>query len=97
MMPVTHGIKLTALHVVLYTLILIAITLLPFATRMFSWLYLTGALVLGAGFLYWAVQLYREKPKAGMETFKFSIVYLMALFVIMLLDHYLLPLPQGAL
>lgn len=95
MMPVTHGIKLTALHVVLYTLILIAITLLPFATHMFSWLYLVGALGLGTGFLYWSVQLYREKPRAGMETFKFSIVYLMALFVVMLLDHYLLPQAQS--
>lgn len=94
MMPVTHGNKLTALHAVLYTLMLIAITLLPFATRMFNWLYLVGALGLGAGFLYWSVQLYREKPGAGMETFKYSIIYLMALFVIMLLDHYLLPQPQ---
>ena len=94
MMPVTHGNKLTALHAVLYTLMLIAITLLPFATRMFNWLYLAGALVLGTGFLYWSVQLYREKPNAGMETFKYSIIYLMALFVIMLLDHYLLPQPQ---
>jgi protoheme IX farnesyltransferase len=94
MMPVTHGNKLTALHAVLYTFMLIAITLLPFATRMFNWLYLAGALVLGAGFLYWSVQLYREKPGAGMETFKYSIIYLMALFVIMLLDHYLLPQAQ---
>lgn len=94
MMPVTHGIKLTALHTILYTVMLIAITLLPFATRMFSWLYLVGALVLGAGFLYWTVQLYREKPKAGMDTFWFSIVYLMALFIVMLLDHYLLPIPK---
>ena len=94
MMPVTHGNKLTALHAVLYTFMLIAITLLPFATRMFNWLYLAGALVLGAGFLYWSVQLYREKPGAGMETFKYSIIYLMALFVIMLLDHYLLPRAQ---
>lgn len=92
MMPVTHGIKLTALHAVLYTLMLIAITILPFATRMFSWIYLAGAMVLGFGFLYWTVQLYRDKPKAGMDTFKFSIIYLMALFVVMLLDHYLLPM-----
>lgn len=91
MMPVTHGIPLTALHVVLYTVILVAVTLMPFATRMFGWLYLLGALALGAGFLYWSVQLYRGKPGAGMETFKFSIIYLMALFVIMLLDHYLVP------
>ena len=89
MMPVTHGIKLTALHVILYTVMLIAITLLPFATGMFGWLYLFSAIVLGAGFLYWSIQLYCDKPKAGMETFKYSIIYLMALFVVMLLDHYL--------
>ncbi len=88
MMPVTHGIKLTALHVILYTLMLIAVTLLPFATGMFGWLYLVSAVVLGAGFLFWSIQLYHEKPKAGMETFKYSIIYLMALFVVMLLDHY---------
>ncbi len=93
MMPVTHGIKLTALHVVLYTLMLIAITLLPFVTGMFSWLYLIGALVLGFGFLYRSVQLYRGKKNAGMDAFKYSIIYLMALFVIMLSDHYLLPMP----
>lgn len=93
MMPVTHGIKLTALHVVLYTLLLIAVTLLPFATGMFRWIYLVGATVLGIGFLYWAIQLYRDKPRAGMETFKYSILYLMALFVIMLADHYVLPVP----
>ncbi|MCC7517285.1 MAG: protoheme IX farnesyltransferase [Pseudomonadales bacterium] len=88
MMPVTHGSKLTALHVILYTVMLIAITLLPFATKMFGLLYLVSAVVLGAGFLYWSVALYRERPGAGIETFKYSIIYLMALFVVMLLDHY---------
>lgn len=92
MMPVTHGIPLTALHTVLYTLMLIAITVLPFATRMFNWFYLAGALLLGAGFLFWTIQLYRQKPGASMETFKFSIVYLMALFVVMLVDHYVFPI-----
>ena len=91
MMPVTHGIPLTALHTILYTVMLIAITVLPFATRMFNWLYLVGALLLGAGFLFWTIQLYRQKPGASMETFKFSIVYLMALFMVMLVDHYLFP------
>jgi protoheme IX farnesyltransferase len=58
---------------------------------MFGWLYLTSALVLGAGFLYWAlVMLYGDVDDSGMKTFKYSITYLMALFVIMLLDHYLI-------
>lgn len=94
MMPVTHGIPLTALHTVLYTLILIAITVLPFATRMFNWFYLAGAVLLGAGFLFWTIQLYRQKPGASMETFKFSIIYLMALFVVMLVDHYAFPIEK---
>ncbi len=92
MLPVTHGSQYTRLHILLYTLILFAVTLLPFATRMFGWLYLLGAVVLGIGFLYWAVVLIRNtNPKAPMETFRYSIIYLMALFVIMLADHYLLP------
>ncbi|TQV70717.1 protoheme IX farnesyltransferase [Exilibacterium tricleocarpae] len=95
MLPVTHGVHYTKVHILLYTLILIAVTLLPFATGMLNWLYLLGAVVLGAGFLYWAlVLLFGSQPNAGMDTFRYSIVYLMALFVIMLLDHYLLPVTQ---
>ena len=92
MLPVTHGVAFTKLHILLYTLIMFAITLLPYATRMSGPLYLLGAVVLGLGFLYWAVELMRGKnPKAPMETFKYSIIYLMALFVVMLVDHYLFP------
>ena len=92
MLPVTHGIAFTKLHILLYTIIMFLITLLPYATRMSGPLYLLGAVVLGLGFLYWAVELIRGKnPKAPMETFKYSIIYLMALFVVMLLDHYLFP------
>lgn len=94
MLPVTHGVKFTALHTLLYTLILFAVTLLPFATGLSGPLYLIGAVVLGLGFLYWAiVMMIGRNPKAPMETFKYSIIYLMALFVIMLLDHYLFPQP----
>ena len=94
MLPVTHGVRYTKIHILIYTLALFAITLLPFATGMLNWLYLLGAVVLGIGFLYWAfVLLLSKRPGAGMDTFKYSIVYLMALFVIMLVDHYLLPLP----
>lgn len=92
MLPVTHGVAFTKLHILLYTVIMFLITLLPYATRMSGPLYLLGALVLGAGFLYWAIELLRDKnPNAPMETFKYSIIYLMALFVVMLLDHYLFP------
>jgi protoheme IX farnesyltransferase len=92
MLPVTHGVAFTKLHILLYTVIMFLITLLPFATRMSGPLYLLGAVVLGGGFLYWAIELLRDKnPNAPMETFRYSIIYLMALFVVMLLDHYLFP------
>jgi len=93
MLPVTHGERYTKIHILLYTIILFAVTLLPFATGMLSWLYLLGAVILGLGFLGWAlVLLFGTSPTAGMDTFKYSIVYLMALFVVMLADHYLLPM-----
>jgi protoheme IX farnesyltransferase len=92
MLPVTHGVAFTKLHILLYTIIMFLITLLPFATRMSGPLYLVGAVVLGGGFLYWCVELIRGKnPNAPMETFRYSITYLMALFVVMLVDHYLFP------
>lgn len=92
MLPVTHGVAFTKLHVLLYTVIMFLITLLPFATRMSGPLYLLGAIVLGGGFLYWALELLRGKnPNAPMETFRYSIIYLMALFIIMLADHYIFP------
>lgn len=91
MLPVTHGVAYTKLHILLYTFVLFAVTLLPFATAMLGWLYLLGAVVLGIGFIYWAIEMLRDKnPNAGMETFRYSIIYLMALFCIMLLDHYLI-------
>ncbi len=93
MLPVTHGIHYTKLHTLLYTLILFAVTLLPFATRMSGPLYLLGAVVLGLGFLYWSiVMLIGKDPKAAMQTFRYSIIYLMALFMVMLADHYIFPM-----
>ena len=72
--------------------VLFLISLLPYATHMSGPLYLLGALILGGGYLYWAIELLRDKnPRAPMEAFKYSIIYLMALFVIMLLDHYIFP------
>ena len=92
MLPVTHGVAFTQLHILLYTIIMFLITLLPFATRLSGPLYLMGAVVLGGGFLYWAIAMMRGRnPNAPMETFRYSIVYLMALFVVMLVDHYLYP------
>ncbi|MEM1403905.1 MAG: heme o synthase [Pseudomonadota bacterium] len=93
MLPVTHGVRFTQLHIFLYTIIMFLITLLPFVTRMSNWLYLAGAVILGLRFLYWSVEILREKnPRAPIMTFKFSITYLMLLFVVMLVDHYLLPI-----
>jgi protoheme IX farnesyltransferase len=92
MLPVTHGVAFTKLHILLYTVIMFVITLLPYVTRMSGPLYLLGAIVLGGGFLYWAIELLRDKnPNAPMETFRYSIIYLMALFIVMLVDHYLFP------
>lgn len=90
MLPVTHGAKYTRLNVLLYTVMLVAVTLLPFATRMSGWIYLVNALVLGAVFLGYAVRLYREYSDAlARRTFGFSIFYLSALFAALLVDHYL--------
>jgi protoheme IX farnesyltransferase len=91
MLPVTHGVKFTSLHILLYTLVLFAAALLPFATGLSGMLYLAGATVLSLIFLYWSIAIMRGDPKAPMATFKFSLIYLMLIFVIMLLDHYLFP------
>ncbi len=92
MLPVTHGERYTKLHILLYTILMVLVTLLPYLTGMSGWLYLLGAMILGAGFLYWAIRLYRDAggdadSGLGMTTFKYSIVYLLALFAIMLVDH----------
>lgn len=90
MLPVTHGIYYTKLNVLLYTVLLLVVSVLPFAVGMSGWLYLSGALLLGVRFLYWAIILYRnEQPVIAMRTFRFSIIYLMLLFVFLLIDHYL--------
>ena len=91
MLPVTHGERYTKLHILLYTLILLAVSLLPYAIHMSGPLYLACALALGLRFLRWAWVLYRgSRPHAAIGTFKYSIGYLFALFVALLLDHYLL-------
>ena len=91
MLPVTHGEKYTKINILLYTLLLIIVTTMPYLTGMFGWLYLSGSLFLGIGFLYWAIVMLRsEGGDSGMKTFQYSIVYLMTLFAIMLADHYLI-------
>ncbi len=90
MLPVTHGIAFTKLHIVLYTLMLLGISLLPFVTQMSGYLYLAGAVGLGLGFLYYAVKLYLCKvDEYAMKTFSYSIFYLSALFALLISDHYL--------
>lgn len=91
MLPVTHGERYTKVHIVLYTLVMFAVTLLPYAIHMSGLLYLACALVLGGRFLYWALVLYRgSRPHAAIHTFRYSIVYLFGLFIALLVDHYLL-------
>jgi protoheme IX farnesyltransferase len=90
MLPVTHGVQFTRLQVLLYTILLVVITVLPFATHMSGPVYLAGALLLGAGFLYHAWALMRDETgKQAMKTFGYSITYLMVLFAILLVDHYI--------
>ena len=94
MLPVTHGNRFTALHILLYTILMFLITLLPYATLLSGWIYLVSAVVLGVIFLYWSIEILRENnPKAPMETFKYSINYLLLLFVAMLADHWILGAP----
>ena len=89
MLPVTHGERATRRHILVYTLILMASSLAPVAIGMSGWLYLVAALALGGGFLYWSVVLLvNRKRNAPMQTFRYSIAYLFALFVFLLLDHY---------
>ncbi|EIK53289.1 protoheme IX farnesyltransferase [Stutzerimonas stutzeri TS44] len=91
MLPVTHGVHYTKVHILLYTAILLAVSFLPFAIHMSGLPYLLAAALLGARFLYWAIALYRDsRPHAAIKTFKFSIWYLFALFIALLVDHYLL-------
>jgi protoheme IX farnesyltransferase len=89
MLPVTHGEAYTKINIFLYTVMLVVITVLPYLTGLFGWLYLSGSLLLGIGFLYYCWQMWRNRD-TGIKTFKFSIIYLMVLFAIMLLDHYLI-------
>ncbi|MBT9566906.1 MAG: protoheme IX farnesyltransferase [Thiobacillus sp.] len=93
MLPVTHGEAYTRLHVLLYTLLLFAVTMLPVGTGMGGWIYLVSALLLGARFIHYGWRLHRAySDELAKETFRFSIWYLSLLFAAMLVDHYV-PLP----
>jgi protoheme IX farnesyltransferase len=92
MLPVTHGEEYTRLHILLYTVLLVVITVIPYLTGMSGLIYLAAAVALGAIFLNYAVRMLRDKDdvELPMRTFKFSITYLAILFAALLVDHYFL-------
>jgi protoheme IX farnesyltransferase len=90
MLPVTHGVEFTRLHVLLYTVLLFIVTLLPYLTRMSGLVYLIAALGLNAAFLWQVIRLkVTTRVELPMQVFRFSVQYLMWLFLALLLDHYL--------
>jgi protoheme IX farnesyltransferase len=89
MLPVTHGVAVTKSFVLYYTILLVLVTLLPYLTGMSGPLYLLAAILLGAGFLYYAALLKQtDDSRLALKTFHYSISYLVALFTFLLLDHY---------
>jgi len=91
MLPVTHGNEFTRLQILLYTLVLFAACLMPFAYGMSSWLYLAVAVVLSVGFSLYGLRLWRHYSDAlARRTFRFSLIHLSVLFAALLIDHYLL-------
>lgn len=90
MLPVTHGIPFTKLSILLYTILLSAVSLLPYVTELSGLFYLLATLVLDIGFIYFAIKLIlNDKIQIAMQTFRYSILYLMLLFLILLIDHFL--------
>jgi len=90
MLPVTHGVVYTRWHVLYYTILLLIVSVLPYLTGMSGLFYLGGALVLGGGFLYYAIVLLNPPGEMfAMKVFNYSIIYLMALFAFLLVDHYI--------
>jgi heme o synthase len=92
MLPVTHGIPLTKLFILLYTILMLVISILPFAINRSGSIYLFGTLILGGGFLMRSYQLYQSEGNnvdLSMKTFYYSIFYLMAMFLLLLIDHYI--------
>jgi len=92
MLPVTHGVSFTKTQILLYTILLFVVGLLPYLVGMSNWLYLLGAVTLNLIFFMYAWKLkFNADEHTAMDTFKFSIIHLMVLFVVLLIDHYLLP------
>jgi protoheme IX farnesyltransferase len=94
MLPVTHGVTYTRWHIFFYTILLVLVTTLPYLTGMSNLLYLAGVSVLNLGFLWYAWRLLKagdsgEDETLPMQTFGYSVIYLMLLFVFLLADHYL--------
>ena len=89
MLPVTHGVPFTRLQVLLYTMLLTAVTLMPFVTGMSGLIYLAAALVLNSRFVWYALRMMGDAVNLPMKVFRFSISYLMWLFAALLVDHYL--------
>ena len=90
MLPVTHGVRFTRWHIFFYTILLVIVTTMPYLTGMSSLFYLAGVTVLNMGFLWYAFRLLRENDeRLPMQTFGYSIIYLMVLFAFLLVDHYL--------
>jgi len=90
MLPVTHGVEFTRLQILFYSIILVLVTLLPWLTGMSGLLYLVGSVVLNIGFLGYALAMLKPKSEQlAMQMFHYSVVYLMALFAFLLIDHYL--------
>lgn len=94
MLPVTHGIRFTQVQILLYTLLLVGVSLLPYALQMSGVLYLVGVMLLNAGFMYYAIAMrLSDDQTLPMKAFGYSITYLMGLFALLLVDHYLPLLP----
>jgi protoheme IX farnesyltransferase len=87
---VTHGVDFTRLQILLYTILLLIVSVLPYLIQMSGLIYLSGALSLGLGFLYYAIRLYchTDSRRYAMPTFGYSIYYLMGIFAFLLIDHY---------
>jgi len=93
MLPVTHGVRFTRWHILFYTILLVLVTTMPFLTGMSGLLYLAGVTVLNIGFLWYALRLLSDNDEGlPMQTFSYSVIYLMVLFVFLLVDHYMLML-----
>ena len=91
MLPVTHGEHVTKVHIIVYTLMLVVVSVFPFFSGMSGLLYLVSALALGAGFIVWSgLLMFKPKPSTPMDTFRYSILYLALLFIALVVDHYLI-------